>query len=104
VYSHQTPAAASNSPGTQTQTSRAIEVSRGTLVGEPALTAYRQLRGEGFRVQVVWQQTAQQVPGTVLNVRPAGLRQPGSLITLVVARRGHHDNGNGNGGDGGDRG
>jgi hypothetical protein len=44
----------------------------------------------------------------VLNVRPAGMRPAGSLITLVVALRdhGHHGkgngNGNGNGNGGGD--
>jgi tRNA A-37 threonylcarbamoyl transferase component Bud32 len=85
-------------------TSRAVDVSRSALVGEPAPQAYRQLHAEGFRVRVQWQPSQQQ-PGTVLAVRPAGPQQSGSLITLVAAihgrHKGHDGNGNGNGGDGG---
>jgi eukaryotic-like serine/threonine-protein kinase len=99
-----TPAAASP-PSASPQAVRAVDVSRSSLIGEPVLQAYRQLRGEGFRVRIQWQRTNQQQPGTVLNVRPAGLRPPGSLITLVAALREHgngHGKGNGNGHGGGD--
>jgi eukaryotic-like serine/threonine-protein kinase len=98
-----TPAAASppssRPPSSSPQAVRAVDVSRSSLIGEPVLQAYRQLRGDGFRVRIQWQRTDQQQPGTVLNVRPAGLRPPGSLITLVAALRdhGHHGGGNGNG-------
>ena len=92
-----TPAAASP-PSSSPQAVRAVDVSRSSLIGEPVLQAYRQLRGEGFRVRIQWQRTDQQQPGTVLNVQPAGLRPPGSLITLVAALRDHgHHGGNGNG-------
>ena len=96
--------AVASPPSSSPQAVRAVDVSRGSLIGEPVAQAYRQLRGEGFRVRIQWQRTDQQPPGTVLNVRPVGLRPPGSLITLVAALRdhGHHGggNGNGHGGDG----
>ncbi len=102
-----TPAGASppssRPPSASPQAVRAVDVSRSSLIGEPVLQAYRQLRGEGFRVRIQWQRTDQQQPGTVLNVRPAGLRPPGSLITLVAALRDHgngHGKGNGHGGGG----
>ena len=102
-----TPAGASppssRPPSASPQAVRAVDVSRSSLIGEPVLQAYRQLRGEGFRVRIQWQRTDQQQPGTVLNVRPARLRPPGSLITLVAALRDHgngHGKGNGHGGAG----
>jgi eukaryotic-like serine/threonine-protein kinase len=99
----QAPAAAAKPPASP-QAVQALEVSRSSLVGEPVLQAYRQLRSEGFRVQVQWQRTNRQSSGTVLNVRPAGLHPPGTLITLVGALRaghGHQKDGGGNGnGDG----
>jgi eukaryotic-like serine/threonine-protein kinase len=88
---------------------RAVEVSRGALIGQPVQQAAQQLRNEGFRVRVLWQPDAQQPAGAVLRADPAGLRPEGSLITLVAAFRpghGHHHdhqhgggNGQGNGND-----
>jgi hypothetical protein len=103
------PAKASQRPGTPAV--RTVEVSRAALLGEPVTQAAQRLRGEGFRVDVLWISARARVPGTVLGVRPAGLRPPGTLVTLVAAfRPGHghhrHDHGNqgaGNGqGDGND--
>jgi eukaryotic-like serine/threonine-protein kinase len=92
------PAAASppptHSPSPGPQASRAVDVSRSSLIGEPVLQAARQLRGEGLRVRIRWQRTDEAERGAVLDVRPAGLRPPGSLITLVAAL---HKLGNGNG-------
>jgi tRNA A-37 threonylcarbamoyl transferase component Bud32 len=94
----------------QTQAVHTVDVSRAALLGEPVTQAARQLRSEGFRVDVLWTAAPAQTPATVLGVRPAGLRPAGSLITLVAAFRpdhGHHHghghgNGNGNQGDGND--
>jgi serine/threonine-protein kinase len=103
------PAKASQRPGTPAV--RTVEVSRAALLGEPVTQAAQRLRGEGFRVDVLWISARARLPGTVLGVRPAGLRPPGTLVTLVAAfRPGHghhrHDHGNqgaGNGqGDGND--
>jgi eukaryotic-like serine/threonine-protein kinase len=109
-----TPAASTppptHAPSPSPQAVRALDVSRASLIGELFGQAASQLRGEGFRVRFQFQRTDAQPPGTVLNVRPAGMRPAGSLITLVVALRdhGHHGkgngNGNGNGNGGGDGG
>jgi eukaryotic-like serine/threonine-protein kinase len=95
------PATASHRP--QTQAIHAIDVSRAALLGQPVLQAAQQLRSEGLRVDVLWAAAPAQAPATVLAVRPAGLRPPGSLITLVAAFRpghGHHHHGHGTQGNG----
>jgi eukaryotic-like serine/threonine-protein kinase len=85
----------------QTQAVRAVDVSRAAFLGEPVTQAAQQLRSKGFRVDVLWAAAPAQTPATVVGVRPAGLRPPGSLITLVAAFRPghghHHDHGKGNG-------
>ena len=100
-----TPATSSKRPASPAI--RLVEVSRGALLGERVEQAAQQLRGEGFRVDVLWVPASAFVPATVLAVRPAGLRPPGSLITLVAAfRPGHghrrHDHWNQGRGDGND--
>jgi eukaryotic-like serine/threonine-protein kinase len=111
------PAAAPRPTASGGSAIRAVEVSRSALVGEPVEQAAQRLRNEGFRVRILWWPAPAQPPSTVIAVRPAGLRPPGSVITLVAAFRpghGHHQdhqhatvNGNGQGegngpGDGND--
>jgi eukaryotic-like serine/threonine-protein kinase len=102
------PAAAAQRPAASGGSAiRAVEVSRSALIGEPVTQAAQRLRNEGFQVRILWWPAPAQPPSTVIAVRPAGLRPPGSVITLVAAFRPgqgrHHDhqhggvNGNGQG-------
>jgi hypothetical protein len=107
------PSSAATSP-TSTPTVRAVDVRRAALIGEPAWLAVRQLRAEGFRVRMRRLPTRLELPGRVVSVGPAGLRPPGSLVTVVAATgpghghpgghdhhgQGHNGNGNGNGNGG----
>ena len=70
-----------------------VNVREETLVGRPVAAAARQLRQLGLTVHVVWETSGGQAAGTVLDVRPAGRRPVGSLVTLVGAfrRAGHRD-------------
>jgi serine/threonine-protein kinase len=64
-----------------------VEVSAGTLTGQPVTAVVRQLRQLGLTVRVVWRASGNQVPGTVLRVQPAGRHPVGSLVTVIGAFR-----------------
>ena len=63
------------------------------IIAQTPAAAARQLRQLGLTVHVVWETSGGQAAGTVLDVRPAGRRPVGSLVTLVGAfrRAGHRD-------------
>jgi eukaryotic-like serine/threonine-protein kinase len=99
------PAGARSSPAT-------VAVAASALLGQPVGSVSRELRQDGLQVQVAWQPSGGQLPGSVLSVRPAGPVSVGSTITVTAAIQpprhehgnGHwHGNGNwqrnGNGGD-----
>ena len=94
-------------PAAPSRTSLAatVQVSAGSLAGQPLSTVRRQLQQLGLMVRVQWQ-TSGQDPGTVLSVRPSGRVPAGSVIAVTAAaeprhdRHGHGDgHGNGDGGD-----
>jgi hypothetical protein len=75
-----------------------VEIRAGALIGQPVAVAAQRLRQQGLSVRVRWRHSADQPPGTVLSVRPAGRRPIGSLVTLTAALR------QGGGQGGGDKG
>jgi eukaryotic-like serine/threonine-protein kinase len=89
-------------------TPRSVEVRAAALIGQPVSAVCYQLRQLGLRVEVVWQVSGHQQPGTVISVQPARRVTTGTTVTVTGAlappghRGGHgHDNGNqGNGNDG----
>jgi len=103
------PAGAQSSPAM-------VAVTASALLGQPVDSVSRELRQEGLQVQVAWQPSGGQLPGSVLSVQPDGPVTVGSTITVTAAIQppghdhgyGHwHGNGNGNGngqgnGNGGD--
>ena len=86
-----------------------VEVSSGSLAGQPVSAVRRQLEQLGLVVRVLWHPGGQD-PGTVLSVQPSGPVPAGSVIVVTAASQlqpgghGHgHGDGQGNGnGDGGD--
>jgi eukaryotic-like serine/threonine-protein kinase len=84
-----------------------VEVSSGSLAGQPVSAIRRQLQQLGLVVRLVWQPSSQD-PGTVLSVQPSGRVPAGSVIAITVAsplHLGGHGHGHGGGqghGDGGD--
>jgi len=86
-----------------------VEVSSGSLAGQPVSAVRRQLQQLGLTVRVLWRPSGQD-PGTVLSVQPSGRVPAGSVIAVIAASQlqpdshgnGHGDGqGNGNNGDGG---
>jgi serine/threonine-protein kinase len=79
-----------------------VEIRAGALIGQPVAVAAQRLRQQGLSVRVRWRHSADQPPGTVLSVRPAGRRPIGSLVTLTAALR--QGDGQGGGDQGGNAG
>jgi beta-lactam-binding protein with PASTA domain len=76
-----------------------VEVSSGSLTGQPADAVRRQLQQLGLVVRLAWQPSDQD-PGTVLSVQPSGRVPAGSVITVTAASRLHpggHGHGDGQG-------
>jgi hypothetical protein len=94
-------------PAAPSRTSLAatVQVSAGSLAGQPLSAVRRQLQQLGLMVRVQWQPSGQD-PGTVLSVQPSGRVPAGSVIAITAAAPSHHDrhgHGDGHGnGDGGD--
>ena len=84
---------------------RTVDVSSGSLAGQPLAAVRHRLQQLGLHVRVRWQPSDQK-PGTVLAVQPSGQVPAGSVIVITAAAKlhpGSHGHGNGNGnGDGGD--
>ncbi len=66
---------------------RTVDVNQAALAGQPVGPVVRQLRQLGLRPEVRWVTTAQQPPGTVISVQPAGQLPPGSTVTVTAAQR-----------------
>jgi len=72
-----------------------VAVSASALLGQPVDSVSRELRQEGLQVQVAWQHSGDQQPGSVLSVQPAGPVSVGSTIVVTAAiQPPGHDNGN----------
>ena len=101
------PAHTASPPAAPSRTSPAatVQVSAGSLAGQPLSAVRRQLQQLGLTVRVQWQPSGQD-PGTVLSVQPSGPVPAGSVIAITAAAPPHHDrhrHGDGHGnGDGGD--
>jgi eukaryotic-like serine/threonine-protein kinase len=101
------PAHTAPPPAAPSRTSLAatVQVSAGSLAGQPLSAVRRQLQQLGLMVRVQWQPSGQD-PGTVLSVQPSGPVPAGSVIAITAAAPPHHDrhgHGDGHGnGDGGD--
>ena len=101
------PAHTAPPPAAPSRTSPAatVQVSAGSLTGQPLSAVRRQLQQLGLMVRVQWQPSGQD-PGTVLSVQPSGPVPAGSVIAITAAAPPHHDrhgHGDGHGnGDGGD--
>jgi hypothetical protein len=100
------PHTASPSPApSRTSAAATVEVSSGSLAGQPVTAVRRQLQQLGLAVRVLWQPSGQD-PGTVLSVQPSGQVPAGSVIAITAAappRHDKHGHGDGQGnGDGGD--
>ncbi|HEY2508871.1 MAG TPA: protein kinase [Streptosporangiaceae bacterium] len=86
---------------------RLAEVSNSALAGQPVDAVRTQLRQLGLHVQVIWQRSDHQQPGTVISVQPTGNLAAGTTVVVIgaIAAHGHggHDGhgGDGNGGNGG---
>ena len=95
-------------PPTAASAAGMVEVSSGSLAGQPVSVVRRQLQ-LALVVRVRWRPSGQD-PGTVLSVQPSGQVPAGSVIVVTAASQlqpaghGHgHGDGQGNGnGDGGD--
>jgi eukaryotic-like serine/threonine-protein kinase len=81
-----------------------VNVDAPALIGLPVRQAAQQLRQLGLTVQMVQVPTANQQPGTVLDVSPSGQVPQGSTVALdtAVSPKHHHsgDGGQGNGDSG----
>ena len=66
---------------------RTVGVNGRALAGQPVSAVVRELRQLGLRPQVVWVTTAEQPPGMVVSVQPAGQLPPGSTVTVTGAQR-----------------
>ena len=82
-----------------------VEVSAGSLIGQPVTLVRQRLQDLGLNVHVRWHHSGQQA-GAVLSVEPSGQVQAASTIIVTAAfAPGHHGNGHGGGpGDGGGNG
>ena len=90
---------------------RSVTVDAAALLGQPVRAVVGQLHQLGLRVNVVWQPSHDQRPGTVLSVQPSGQILVGTTVLVTGARQpngdhhgkdhgdGHGGNGNGQGGD-----
>jgi serine/threonine-protein kinase len=83
-----------------------VQVSASALLGQPVGAASRELRQQGLQVQITWQPSGDQQPGSVISVKPAGPVSIGSTIVLTAIQppghdHGNHGDGNGNGNGGG---
>jgi serine/threonine-protein kinase len=88
-------------PAPRTSAARTAEVNAGALAGQPVSAVVRQLRQLGLQPQVIWLATAQQPPGTVVSVQPAGQVPAGSAVTVAAALQPHgHPGGHDHGGKG----
>jgi len=66
---------------------RTVDVNQAALAGQPVASVVRELRQLGLQPQVTWVTTAQQPPGTVISVQPAGHLPAGSTVTVTAAQR-----------------
>jgi hypothetical protein len=64
---------------------RMVDVRDSSFVGRPLGAVRRQLRHDGLRIRVTWQDSAGP-PGEVLRVQPDGRVPAGSMITVVASR------------------
>jgi eukaryotic-like serine/threonine-protein kinase len=64
---------------------RLTVVSQASLAGQPVIAVSRELRQLGLQVQVMWQFSGRQQPGTVIAVQPTGRLPAGSTVTLTGA-------------------
>jgi eukaryotic-like serine/threonine-protein kinase len=77
-----------------------VAVSASALLGQPVESVSRELRQEGLQVQVAWQPSGYEQPGSVLSVQPAGPVSVGSTIVVTAAGQppgqdqGNYGNGN----------
>jgi eukaryotic-like serine/threonine-protein kinase len=94
------PAATRTAAPAPRTSARMAEVNAGTLAGQPVSTVVQQLRQLGLRPQVIWLATAQQPPGTVISVQPAGQVPAGSTVIVAGALQPHGHGGHGHGGHG----
>jgi eukaryotic-like serine/threonine-protein kinase len=89
--------------GTRSASPHTIDVSAGSLIGQPVALARQRLEALGLNVRIQWHPSDQQA-GTVLSVEPSGQVQAASTVVLTAAfSPGHHGDGHGNG-DGGGKG
>ena len=81
--------AAANAPS-RAAAAGTVEVSSGSLAGQPVSAVRRQLQQLGLAVRVLWQPSDGD-PGTVLTVQPSGQVPAGTAITITAAAPPHHD-------------
>jgi hypothetical protein len=98
-----TPQGQPPSPQASNAGARAVTVDAAALLGQRVSVVVGQLRGPGLKVDLIWQHSPHQRPGTVLSVQPSGPVQAGTTVVVTAASRPgehHHDHGHGQGGDG----
>ncbi len=79
---------------------RLAAVNQGALAGQPVDAVVQQLRQLGLHVQLAWQYSDQQDPGTVISVQPSGQLTPGTTVVVTGAVSPfHHHHGHGHGGN-----
>jgi hypothetical protein len=87
VLNHGGPGAAAGPSASRSGTpphTQTVHVSPG-LAGRPVAAVRRELRGQGFQVQVRRRLDAHVRPGTVLAVSPTGELLPGTVVVLTAA-------------------
>jgi serine/threonine-protein kinase len=91
-------------------TAQNVDVSSGSLTGQPLSMVQHRLQQLGLHTQVRWQPSDEE-PGTVLALQPSGRVPAGTMIVITAASRSHpagkggdgngkHGHGHGNGGHG----
>jgi len=90
-------------------TARTVDVSSGSLTGQPLSMVQHRLQRLGLHARVRWQPSHEE-PGTVLALQPSGRVPAGTMIVITAASGSHpagngegdggHGHGHGNGGDG----
>jgi eukaryotic-like serine/threonine-protein kinase len=83
---------------------RAVTVDAAALLGQPVRAVVSQLHQLGLRVDLAWQPSHDQRPGTVLSVQPSGKILAGTTVAVTGASQpngDHHDLGHGGDGHGG---